>query len=554
MHEESSAGISSPPLPRTALDWLKVFGPGAVVASLTIGTGELIFSTRGGALFGYRILFVFVAISFLKWGLVLASSRHMLLTGVHPYERMQDLPGPRGWLPLMLLMMCSVCMPIWLSFHSGVLGNLTSWITGTRAAFNGGMDYVWGAAILIGVLILAASGGYSLLERVQMLIVTALVFCAGITLVLYNPDWLALLFGVVPQPLSYPDWLPAKYPEIAKHSVWIETTRYVGVIGGAGFDYMAYTSWLREKHWGALPGRPSEAELAEIAADPNHRVRKWLKAPLIDSTISFGLIIAFSAVFVASGAMILRPHEVVPDEDNLLNLQSQFVTRIHSLLLPLYVTGAFLTMIGTLYGTIEIACSIADEIVRSFAREWDAARARRLKLAVVCWCAPIALTILGWLFVRQASFDEAPQTAVAQATLVDQPAADSRESAASTAPVTQLRKPRLLLALLTPVNLFTGVLACGLICFLNIWMDWRYLPSPLRMPIWLLLLNVLSGLVFLALGMKGYWDNHKENGTFFEQRWFAIVGLIGTMIAGVIVAAWVSRRSPAMNKSPNNSS
>ena len=86
------------PLPKTALEWLRVFGPGAIVASLTIGTGELIFSTRGGALFGYRILFVFVLISAMKWGLVLATARHMVLTGVHPYRRMLDLPGPRGWM------------------------------------------------------------------------------------------------------------------------------------------------------------------------------------------------------------------------------------------------------------------------------------------------------------------------------------------------------------------------------------------------------------------------------------------------------------------------
>ena len=72
-------------LARNPLSWLTVFGPGAIIASLTIGTGELIFSTRGGALFGYRILFLFVLISILKWGLVFASSRHMVLCGVHPY-------------------------------------------------------------------------------------------------------------------------------------------------------------------------------------------------------------------------------------------------------------------------------------------------------------------------------------------------------------------------------------------------------------------------------------------------------------------------------------
>ena len=58
-----------PRLPRTMLDWMRVFGPGAIMASLTIGTGELIFSTRGGALFGFHILFVFTIILLLKWGL-----------------------------------------------------------------------------------------------------------------------------------------------------------------------------------------------------------------------------------------------------------------------------------------------------------------------------------------------------------------------------------------------------------------------------------------------------------------------------------------------------
>ena len=244
-----------PRLPQSPREWVLLFGPGAIIASLTIGTGELIFSTRGGALFGYRILFVFALIALLKWGLVFATSRHMILTGVHPYQRMIDLPGPRGWLPIMLLMMAMVCLPIWISFHAGVLGNLTSWVTGTQAVFSGGMDYLWGAAMLVAVLLLSASGGYSLLERVQLVVVSGLVFCAGLTLLIYQPNWLELLLGLVPSKLSYPDWLPEKYPEIARHSVWVETTRYVGVIGGAGFDYLAYTAWLREKSWGVLPGR-----------------------------------------------------------------------------------------------------------------------------------------------------------------------------------------------------------------------------------------------------------------------------------------------------------
>ncbi|MEO2013591.1 MAG: Nramp family divalent metal transporter [Fuerstiella sp.] len=543
-----------PRLPRTIIDWLFIFGPGAIIASLTIGTGELIFSTRGGALFGYHILFVFVVISLLKWGLVVSTSRHMILTGVHPYERMIELPGPRGWLPIMLLLMSTVCMPIWISFHSGVLGNLTSWLTGTRGLLNGGMDYVWGAGILVGVLILSAVGGYTVLERIQLFVVTALVFCSGLTLILYNPDWLQLVMGVVPQPLSYPEWLPEKYPEIARHSVWVETTRYVGVIGGAGFDYLAYTSWLREKSWGVLPGKATPEQLEEIAADPNHEVRKWINAPIVDCTISFALIIAFSAVFVASGAMILGPKEVVPDEDNLLNLQAQFVTGIHPLLLPLYVAGAFLTMLGTLYGTIEIICAIVDEIVRSFFHEWTDRSAQRSRRLVLIWCAPIALAILGWLFVRQASPVETPTSDVTDTMAVESDSdheesvtadtTDSDDLASADAAVAPARrnKPRVLLAILTPVNLFTGVLACGLICFVVIWMDRRWLPPQLQPPIWLTAMNLVSAAVFFGLGIKGYWEN--------ENRVVVLSCMFGIFAISMIVAAVAEPKLRALNSDP----
>lgn len=514
----------SPPLPRTLFEWLLVFGPGAIVASMTIGTGELIFSTRGGALFGYRILFLFVIISVLKWGLVIASARHIVLTGVHPYERMLSLPGPRGWLPCMLFLMAAISMPVWVSFHSSVLGNLTSWITDTSGMFGGGIDYLWAAAILASVLVLSATGGYTVLERVQLFIVAALIFCAGATLVLYNPDWLELLKGaVVPKPYVYPDWLAGEYPKIAKHSPWVETTRYVGVIGGAAFDYMAYTSFIREKSWGrAGQGPATRAELAAIAEDGRHPVRQWVRAVYIDSTISFVLIVAFSAVFVASGAMILGPEHKIPDEKNLLNLQAKFVTDIHAALLPLYVTGAVLTMFGTLYGTLEIACSIVLEMIHAVDHRFAATHTRRIRRITITWCAVWAYAVLTWLFLYQSGGGEEG-------------------------------KPRLLLdLLLTPVNLFTGVLACGIFCFVLLWMDIRFLPRALRMPSWLMALNLLSGAVFFALGLKGYW--HFENQEIpFDSRIFAFGSLGVVLVAGCVIAV-VAKKWLAKPHSPGEQS
>ena len=94
-------------------------------------------------------------------------------------------------------------------------------------------------------------------------------------------------------------------------------------------------------------------------------------------------------------------------------------------------------------------------------------------------------------------------------------------------------KPRLLLAILTPANLFTGVLGCGLFCLLNLWMDRRFLPKTLRLPAWIWLLNLLSAFVFVGLGLKGYWDD--------QSRWYAL-GALGTLILCGVAGACLAGR------------
>jgi len=87
-----------PQLPNSLASWMRVFGPGAIIASLTIGTGELIFSTRGGALFGYHILFVFAVILLLKWGLVLSTSRQLRrFKGGNSFREFVKIFRDDGW-------------------------------------------------------------------------------------------------------------------------------------------------------------------------------------------------------------------------------------------------------------------------------------------------------------------------------------------------------------------------------------------------------------------------------------------------------------------------
>ena len=193
---------------RNPLAWLTIFGPGAVIASLTIGSGELIFIAWRSSFFGYRLLFFFFMILAFKWVLVFASARHMVLTGAHPFERWMELPGPRGWFPTVFFLLAIFCFPIWVCFHAGTIGTLLSWLAGTEQSLHGGAHFLWGMLILGGVLVLVFSGGYAALERIQLVIVILMLVCVMISLFLVKPDWLEFLKGlIIPQRLEYPDWV-----------------------------------------------------------------------------------------------------------------------------------------------------------------------------------------------------------------------------------------------------------------------------------------------------------------------------------------------------------
>ena len=483
--------------------WLAIFGPGAVIASLTIGVGELVFSARAGALFGYHLLWLFLLVLALKWILVFASARHIVLTGAHPFQRWMELPGPRGWLPLVFFLLAVPCFPIWVCFHAGTVGTLLASLTGTAQAWHGGAHLVWGIGVLAAVLALSASGGYQALERVQLGIVLLMLGTVLLAVFFLNPDWIEFFKGLfIPQPFAYPPWVTSEaLPEIASRPVWLEATTYVGIIGGSSYDYLAYVSYLRDKQWGrAGMAVASVEELKTAGGNPDAASRQWIRAPLVDCTLSFAAVLLFTAVFVICGAAVLGPQHKVPVGSDLLTLQAEFVAALHPWFKHVYFAGAFLAVFGTLYGTIEVAPTILRELALAFRPNGVGWTQARLRFWSVAWVGLGGLLILVWslLYYLRAGAD----------------------------------KPPGLIAILTPANLFTGVLGCGLICLLNVWMDHRFLPQPLRSSKIIVLFSVIAGLVFLALGLRGGWDH---------SGWTAFVVLAGALAFGWL-SAWGANR------------
>jgi len=459
------------------LSWrsLKYFGAGAIIASVTIGSGETLFASRGGAVFGYTLLWCFVASAIMKGIQVYSASRYMVLTGEHPMTHWAYLPGPKNWVPITMAALSLVCFPFWQAALPLVLGkDIINWIfniQGSEAQLLL-MARAWGTLAILSVVVLMWLQTYELLEKSQVFIVGLLLACIFAAMIAAKPDWYAALLGIVtPKIPQYEPWIIEKFSNIAEVPPWVEICTYLGAVGGGTYDYLGYVGCLREKPWGALalahgkyeistdkPSQPLDIDLNE---ENVHRGRRWLLPVQIDTFIGFFSVMLFAICFVVLGAHILHPQQLIPEGQNLLGLQATFLTSMHPSLLYVYQVGIFMAFFGTIYGAYEIYFRTAFECLLPISPRLRKVPFNTFRRGMVLYCASLGLLFL-WT----------------------------------------LGNP---VQMIMPAAIVGGVFACGLWCLAMLWTDRQFLPAPLRMPLPLRILTLISGIALTVSGAVGIW-------------------------------------------------
>jgi len=192
--------IDYPPVsPDLSGSWtrlLRVFGPGAIIASVTVGTGETIFAPRVGALFGYAMLWVVLAAVVFKAVQVYAGARYIVLTGEHPLRAWSRIPGPRAWVAKLVGVVSVIAFPMWAAALSDALGSLCIWITGIGRGSSWGRP-LWGTAIILTATTLSLIQTYNIIERISTLILALKMGLILLAILLVKPDWAAALWGML---------------------------------------------------------------------------------------------------------------------------------------------------------------------------------------------------------------------------------------------------------------------------------------------------------------------------------------------------------------------
>lgn len=451
---------------------LRLFGPGAIVASATIASGETFFASRAGAIFGYGLLWFIVVCAACKLVQVYTGARYMILTGEHPMEAWARLPGPRGWLPAFLGVLSVLCFPFWIGGLSMMLGTALIWILGLDGAPEP-TQWLYAECFSTGTVLLAVYltliQTYKMLEKVQTAIVAVLLIAILAAVALADVQWIEALRStfLIRMP-TYTDWMHEKYSNIvSEETVLLSMVVFMAAVGGGTYDYIGYLGFYREKRWGALGSETSEdvygaAPTIDLADDNITAGRQWLRAPIIDVFTGFTCVLIFTIAFNILGATILRPKQVVPAGFDLLTPQAEFLTQFGAGFKYLYQLGILMAFWGTIYAAFELYSRTAYECFRPLGRRLHKIPYEKFRLPV-CLYAGIGGLLLAW-FVKE--------------------------------PVKIIRP-------IGPI----ATLTCGIWCFAMIWADRKMLPAQLRMNKLWLILNTLAGAVMTGFGGKAFWDS-----------------------------------------------
>jgi len=439
---------------------LKVFGPGAIIASVTVGTGETVFAPRMGAIFGYAMFWVVLTAVVAQGVLVYGGMRHLVLTGEHPMAAWARFKGPRGWVPALIGAVAVISFPLWVAGLSDAVGSICLWVTGFGAGQWWGRPF-WGTTVILLTMALTLVQTYDVLERVSFVFLALKILFVLVACIVVKPDWFQALLGLLPQLPAYPDWALAS-PELRGRAPVLEIATLLGTVGGGVQDYLGYVSCAREKKWGAAGGADGSPSRLPRAADQVALGRRWLRAPAFDVASSFLAVFVMTGLFMLLGAALLHPQHQIPSNSEPYQHQAQFLGVVHPALVHVYKAGIFFAMLGAVYGCFEVYARTLFEPARALwpRREWDY---RRLRAWNTLYCGIGGLLIL-WTGLK-------------------------------------------IVTVVTLVSPFSGVFGCGLWCLALIVVDRTQMPKEYRMSGLLRAAMWITGLALAAAGAYTTWTS-----------------------------------------------
>jgi len=357
--------LTEKPSIKKYLKYLLFFGPGAIVASLTVGQGQLIIGPQIGAWSGFALLWL-ITLNIGSYIIGYIGIRFTMLSGIGVMD-LFALKTYKGWLNWILIAIMLVFIPIFTATIMTSLGQAISWILGF------GNYLFWGVSICLFAGFLALLGRYKLLEITQVLFVAVLAIGAIVAVISINPDLFEILpnFFTIGQnvPNNYPSWVINNYPSVTRTPIPLLMLGYLGTLTFTLITLIGYLGWIKIKKWGIFRGRSDPVSFSEkcyklfeknkeitYLPDGTSEIKKskiLLKPLLVDLSLAFIIVSIISACYIITGSLLLGSRQILPDDTRLVQNQLVIFTYLADWLKPIFQISVIFALFGTVYSGFE---------------------------------------------------------------------------------------------------------------------------------------------------------------------------------------------------------
>ena len=323
---------------------MKLIGPGLILASSIVGSGELIATTVLGAENGYILLWLILLSCIIKTVVQNELGRYAIATGKTTLEAFDQMPGPRfkvSWLVWMWAFMVTATL-----FQIGaMLGGISEILNRLFPAVSITI-FVW---ILAGLsVLLLIAGKYSMVERISMgLVVSFTALTVSCCFLLFKLpqyfDWGAVLEGLTFQP-----------PEGGMGTA----VAAFGITGVGATELVMYPYWCIEKGYAQYAGKRDDSD------GWRHRAFGWIRVMGVDVVNSMVIYTFATVAFYFLGAGILKGMGLIPKGAEMVHVLSNIYTQtLGDWSLPLFMVGAFAVLYSTVFASTAANCRVWADFV-----------------------------------------------------------------------------------------------------------------------------------------------------------------------------------------------
>ena len=303
---ENGHTIKTPP---KGLAILAILGPSLIWAGEFIGSGEVILSTRVGAILGPTVLWAIVVGVVLKFWIGMAGARYTVCTGEGMIDMIARVPGPKNWGVWITLVAQSAAATISIGSIATAAGIFVHSLIGISPILAGWLVTVF-------ALVVVWFNVFDFLKIIMSLFVVIIVLGVLYVSLTVFPGIGTILKGLLFDVPTVPDW--ALVNNGVQANPWREILPLLGWAAGGFASQVWYTYWVIGAGYGASAGRgygkpADEHMLKTMSVATAHKIKGWCHVVYADASLAMIIGVVTTVGFLIAGAGVLRPNHLAPE-------------------------------------------------------------------------------------------------------------------------------------------------------------------------------------------------------------------------------------------------